>query len=43
VKLIGWCHTHNELLLIYELMTNMSLDMHLYSAENNVLSWRRRS
>lgn len=42
VKLIGWCHTHNELLLIYELMTNMSLDMHLYIAEN-VLSWRRRS
>nr|XP_051189881.1 L-type lectin-domain containing receptor kinase IX.1-like [Lolium perenne] len=30
VQLIGWCHGGNELLLVYELMHNGSLDTHLY-------------
>ncbi|KAF8655549.1 hypothetical protein HU200_061095 [Digitaria exilis] len=41
VQLIGWCHGGGELLLVYELMPNGSLDKHLYSA-NNVLSWSLR-
>ncbi|CAL4994334.1 unnamed protein product [Urochloa decumbens] len=41
VKLIGWCHNHDELLLVYELMPNRSLDKHLYSADN-ILSWQLR-
>ncbi|CAN6343750.1 unnamed protein product [Urochloa humidicola] len=31
VQLIGWCHGRGELLLVYELMPNGSLDRHLYS------------
>ncbi|CAL5092487.1 unnamed protein product [Urochloa decumbens] len=31
VQLIGWCHGGGELLLVYELMPNGSLDTHLYS------------
>jgi serine/threonine protein kinase len=38
VQLIGWCHDGAELLLVYELMTNGSLDTHLYDA-NNILPW----
>ena len=42
VKLIGWCHSHDDLLLVYDLMPNGSLDRHLYSADN-ILSWQLRS
>ncbi|CAO2043487.1 unnamed protein product [Urochloa humidicola] len=38
VQLVGWCHDGDELLLVYELMTNGSLDTHLYSSRN-VLTW----
>lgn len=38
VQLLGWCHEGNELLLVYELMTNGSLDTHLYST-SNALTW----
>ena len=39
VQLVGWCHEGNKLfLLVYKLMTNGSLDTHLYSA-TNVLTW----
>ncbi|WVZ64617.1 hypothetical protein U9M48_014112 [Paspalum notatum var. saurae] len=31
VQLIGWCHEGRELLLVYELMPNGSLDTHLYN------------
>ncbi|CAL4891120.1 unnamed protein product [Urochloa decumbens] len=41
VQLIGWCHGRGELLLVYELMPNGSLDKHLYSADNR-LSWPLR-
>ncbi|RZC87265.1 hypothetical protein C5167_029814 [Papaver somniferum] len=38
VKLIGWYHEENELLLVYELMPNRSLDKHLFRGAN-VLPW----
>jgi interleukin-1 receptor-associated kinase 1 len=38
VQLIGWCHGGNELLLVYELMHNGSLDTHLYRPDF-VLAW----
>ena len=38
VQLVGWCHEGDDLLLVYELMTNGSLDTHLYST-TNVLTW----
>ncbi|KAF0914167.1 hypothetical protein E2562_027585 [Oryza meyeriana var. granulata] len=31
VQLIGWCHEGRELMLVYELMPNGSLDVHLYN------------
>ncbi|CAN6334921.1 unnamed protein product [Urochloa humidicola] len=40
VQLIGWCHSGGELLLVYELMPNGSLDTHLYS--DMVLPWPLR-
>ncbi|XP_040385274.1 L-type lectin-domain containing receptor kinase IX.1-like [Oryza brachyantha] len=42
VQLIGWCHGGGELLLVYELMPNASLDRHLYNANGDVLSWPLR-
>ncbi|XP_066341437.1 L-type lectin-domain containing receptor kinase IX.1-like [Miscanthus floridulus] len=41
VQLIGWCHSHEELLLVYELMPNGSLDAHLY-IEERMLPWSLR-
>jgi len=38
VQLIGWCHGGDELLLVYELMHNGSLDTHLYRSDY-VLTW----
>ncbi|WVZ49471.1 hypothetical protein U9M48_000829 [Paspalum notatum var. saurae] len=41
VQLIGWCHEADELLLVYELMTNGSLNDHLYDSTttNTTLTW----
>ncbi|CAM0901443.1 unnamed protein product [Alopecurus aequalis] len=41
VQLIGWCHGGGELLLVYELMPNGSLDTHIHS-HNNILQWPLR-
>ncbi|PNY11541.1 L-type lectin-domain containing receptor kinase IX.1-like protein, partial [Trifolium pratense] len=41
VKLNGWCHKKNELILIYEYMPNGSLDFHLFR-EGSILSWHLR-
>ncbi|KDP35962.1 hypothetical protein JCGZ_09934 [Jatropha curcas] len=41
VQLIGWCHEKRELLLVYELMPNGSLDSHLFK-ENKLLTWEMR-
>ncbi|KAK2983192.1 hypothetical protein RJ640_018537 [Escallonia rubra] len=38
VLLIGWCHEKKELLLVYELMPNGSLDYHLFKGKN-LLTW----
>ncbi|CAL4905220.1 unnamed protein product [Urochloa decumbens] len=42
VQLIGWCHGGGELLLVYELMPNGSLDAHLHSSNTPLLPWPRR-
>ncbi|KAF8035127.1 LOW QUALITY PROTEIN: hypothetical protein BT93_C1231 [Corymbia citriodora subsp. variegata] len=41
VELIGWCHEKKELLLIYELMCNGSLDSYLFK-EQAFLPWELR-
>ncbi|TVT99469.1 hypothetical protein EJB05_55138, partial [Eragrostis curvula] len=41
VQLIGWCHGGGELLLVYELLPNGSLDTHIHN-QNNVMSWELR-
>ncbi|CAL5081004.1 unnamed protein product [Urochloa decumbens] len=38
VQLIGWCHEGRELLLVYELMPNGSLNTHLYNP-TILLTW----
>ncbi|KAF7039654.1 hypothetical protein CFC21_049613 [Triticum aestivum] len=38
VQIVGWCHAREQLLLVYELMPNSSLDVHLHRADN-VLWW----
>uniref|UniRef100_A0A0D9X3Z3 Protein kinase domain-containing protein n=1 Tax=Leersia perrieri TaxID=77586 RepID=A0A0D9X3Z3_9ORYZ len=41
VQLIGWCHGRDELLLVYELVPNRSLDIHLHG--NGIfLTWLMR-
>lgn len=42
VQLLGWCHDHGELLLVYEFMPNGSLDSHLYGGKKVALSWEVR-
>ncbi|CAK9148452.1 unnamed protein product [Ilex paraguariensis] len=49
VKLVGWCYEKNELVLVYELMPNGSLDNHLFfnksrdmGGSSSILSWERR-
>lgn len=39
VQLIGWCNEKNEFLLIYELVTNGSLNSHLFGKGPHLLSW----
>ncbi|BFG29160.1 hypothetical protein CerSpe_154340 [Prunus speciosa] len=41
VQLIGWCHERKELLLVYEFMSNGSLDSHLFKAKS-LLAWDAR-
>ncbi|XP_050211985.1 L-type lectin-domain containing receptor kinase IX.1-like [Mercurialis annua] len=41
VQLIGWCHERKELLLVYELLPNGSLDSHLFK-ESGLLTWDLR-
>ncbi|KAG6406737.1 hypothetical protein SASPL_134346 [Salvia splendens] len=42
VQLIGWCHEKRELLLVYELQPNGSLDCHLFNRKNPPLNWETR-
>ncbi|RWR79504.1 Protein kinase domain-containing protein [Cinnamomum micranthum f. kanehirae] len=41
VQLIGWCHEQGELLLVYEIMSNGSLDSHLFG-KRRPLKWAVR-
>ncbi|XP_050141463.1 L-type lectin-domain containing receptor kinase IX.1-like isoform X2 [Malus sylvestris] len=41
VQLIGWCHEKGELLLVYEFMSNGSLDSHLFKPRT-MLHWEAR-
>ncbi|RXI03025.1 hypothetical protein DVH24_003103 [Malus domestica] len=41
VQLIGWCHEKGELLLVYEFMSNGSLDSHLFKPKT-LLHWEAR-
>ncbi|KAF8032058.1 hypothetical protein BT93_D1078 [Corymbia citriodora subsp. variegata] len=41
VELIGWCHERNKFLLVYEFMSNGSLDSHLFK-ERTPLTWEKR-
>ncbi|VAI80821.1 unnamed protein product [Triticum turgidum subsp. durum] len=42
VKLLGWCDSRKGLLLVYELVTEGSLDRHLYSNDGSYLTWPQR-
>ncbi|KAM1356791.1 hypothetical protein ACFX13_031594 [Malus domestica] len=42
VQLIGWCHEKGELLLVYEFMSNGSLDSHLFKGKT-LLEWEARN
>lgn len=44
VRLLGWCHEDGELLLIYDLMPNGSLDKLIFEkdAKHEVLDWHHR-
>ncbi|XP_044361992.1 L-type lectin-domain containing receptor kinase IX.1-like [Triticum aestivum] len=42
VELVGWCHSNGELLLVYELVPNGSLDARLYGKGGSVLRWPSR-
>ncbi|KAL9237790.1 hypothetical protein vseg_012296 [Gypsophila vaccaria] len=42
VRLIGWCHEHDELILVYEYMPNRSLAYYIRKNNAVVLTWERR-
>ncbi|OEL19914.1 L-type lectin-domain containing receptor kinase IX.1 [Dichanthelium oligosanthes] len=45
VQLVGWCHGRDELLLVYELFPNRSLDVHLHGdgGGGTFLTWPMRT
>ncbi|XP_057868310.2 L-type lectin-domain containing receptor kinase IX.1 [Cryptomeria japonica] len=42
VQLLGWCHKKEELLLVYELLPNGSLDQYISGEKKMVLGWKQR-
>ncbi|XP_058180563.1 probable L-type lectin-domain containing receptor kinase S.5 [Rhododendron vialii] len=44
VRLLGWCHKNGKLLLVYDYMSNGSLDAHLFTKtpDSKPLSWDQR-
>ncbi|KAF8032051.1 hypothetical protein BT93_D1071 [Corymbia citriodora subsp. variegata] len=41
VELVGWCHEREKFLLVYEFMSNGSLDSHLFK-DKALLTWEKR-
>ncbi|KAK3404376.1 hypothetical protein EUGRSUZ_G01001 [Eucalyptus grandis] len=41
VELVGWCHERNKFLLVYEYMSNGSLESHLFK-DKTLLTWEKR-
>ncbi|KAJ1276998.1 hypothetical protein BS78_05G260400 [Paspalum vaginatum] len=42
VQLLGWCDSRSGLLLVYELLAGGSLDRHLHSRDDRLLTWPER-
>ncbi|XP_075667967.1 L-type lectin-domain containing receptor kinase S.4-like [Castanea sativa] len=42
VQSFGWCRRQGDLLLVYEFMTNGSLDKYLFDEPKAILSWEQR-
>jgi len=42
VQLLGWCRRRGDLLLVYDFMSNGSLDKYLFEEQEIVLSWEQR-
>ncbi|XP_057868316.2 L-type lectin-domain containing receptor kinase IX.1-like [Cryptomeria japonica] len=42
VRFLGWCHRKDDLLLVYELLSNGSLDKYLFGETEALLNWDRR-
>ncbi|CAH2078757.1 unnamed protein product [Thlaspi arvense] len=42
VKLLGYCSEDTERLLVYELMSNLSLEDHLFTRTTTTLPWKQR-
>ncbi|KAJ0251291.1 serine/threonine-protein kinase PBL20 [Hirschfeldia incana] len=42
VKLLGYCSEDRERLLVYELMSNLSLEDHLFTRRTQTLPWKQR-
>uniref|UniRef100_A0ACD5Z772 Uncharacterized protein n=1 Tax=Avena sativa TaxID=4498 RepID=A0ACD5Z772_AVESA len=42
VKLVGFCCEDSKRLLVYEYMSNRSLDVHLFQSNSTVLNWEAR-
>ncbi|XP_024005778.1 probable serine/threonine-protein kinase PBL20 [Eutrema salsugineum] len=42
VRLLGYCAEDTERLLVYELMSNLSLEDHLFTSRTATLSWKQR-
>ncbi|XP_057868323.1 L-type lectin-domain containing receptor kinase IX.1 [Cryptomeria japonica] len=41
-RFLGWCHRKDDLLLVYELLSNGSLDKYLFGETEDALNWDRR-
>ncbi|XP_011002636.1 PREDICTED: L-type lectin-domain containing receptor kinase S.4-like isoform X1 [Populus euphratica] len=42
VRLLGWCRQQGDLLLVYDFMTNGSLDKFLFDNPKTILKWEQR-